>query len=289
LTAAVIPAGVATALRRSDSVPDETTVSIATWNVNSVRARVANLTDWLREAAPDGALLQEIKCLPEEFPTAEVEALGYDVALCGQKSYNGVAILSRHRLTAECVELPGGPEDKQARYIEAVVEMAAGGGSKVLRVASIYLPNGNPVGTDRFEFKLAWMERLRAHVRERLLFEDVLVLGGDYNAVPTDFDVWNADAVRSDALIQPKTRQQYRSLLNLGLTDAYRALHPNDRGFSFWDYQAGAWRRNHGWRIDHLLLSPQAADRLVAADVDPAPRAREKPSDHTPVWCRLHL
>src|SRR5581483_868690 len=155
------------------------TVSVASWNVNSVRARVRNLTDWLREAGPDVALLQEIKCLPEEFPTLEVEDLGYNVALCGQKSYNGVAVLSKHRLSVDCPELPGEPE-KQARYLEAVVEVPAGDGARVLRVASLYLPNGNPAGSDRFAYKLAWMEALRAHVRERLALEETFVLGGDY-------------------------------------------------------------------------------------------------------------
>jgi exodeoxyribonuclease-3 len=261
---------------------------IASWNVNSVRARVRHLLDWLREAKPDVALLQEIKCLEEEFPRLEVEDLGYNVSLCGQKSYNGVAILSKHRLSTECVELPGEPE-KQSRYIEGLVEVPANGTARVLRVVSIYLPNGNPVGTDRFDYKLAWMAALREHVRDRLLLEEVFVMGGDYNIVPTDFDVWNAEAVRADALMQPEARAQYRSILNLGLTDAYRALHPRDKGYTFWDYQAGAWRKNQGWRIDHLLLSPQAADRLAEASVDTSPRALEKPSDHTPVWCRLQL
>jgi exodeoxyribonuclease-3 len=163
------------------------------------------------------------------------------------------------------------------------------GSARVLRVASIYLPNGNPVGTDRFDYKLAWMAALREHVRERLLLEEVFVMGGDYNIVPTDFDVWNAEAVRADALMQPEARAQYRAVLNLGLTDAYRVLHPRDKGYTFWDYQAGAWRKNQGWRIDHLLLSPQAADRLAEASVDTAPRALDKPSDHTPVWCRLQV
>ncbi|MBX6322595.1 MAG: exodeoxyribonuclease III [Rhodospirillaceae bacterium] len=266
----------------------EGVVSVASWNINSVRARVGTLLDWLREASPDVALLQEIKCLAEEFPTLEVEDLGYNVALCGQKSYNGVAILSKHRLSTECLELPGEP-DRQARYTEGLVEVPVDGANRVLRVASIYLPNGNPVGSDRFAYKLAWMEALRTHVRERLALEEVFVLGGDYNVVPTDFDVWNAEAVRADALMQPEVRARYRALLYLGLTDAYRALHPRERGYTFWDYQAGAWRRNHGWRIDHLLLSPQAADRLAAADVDTAPRAGAKPSDHTPVWCALRL
>jgi exodeoxyribonuclease-3 len=256
--------------------------------VNSVRARVKPLLDWLREAKPDVLLLQELKCLPEEFPTLEVGDLGYNVELCGQKSYNGVAILSRHRLTAECMRLPGEPEE-QSRYIEGLVEIPAEGGTRVLRVASIYLPNGNPVGTDRFQYKLDWMEALREHLRARLLLEEVFIAGGDYNVVPTDMDVWNADAVRPDALMQPESRMKYRGLLNLGFVDAYRTLYPQQRGYTFWDYQAGAWRKNQGWRIDHLLLSPQAADRLEACGIDTAPRAGDKPSDHTPVWCQLAL
>ena len=261
-------------------------VRIATWNVNSVRARVKHLLDWLREAKPDVLLLQEIKCLPEEFPTLEVEDLGYNVVLCGQKSYNGVAILSKHRVSAECLELPGEPE-KQSRYVEGVVEVP--GATQTLRVASIYLPNGNPVGTDRFEYKLSWMEALREHLRARLQLEEIFVAAGDFNIVPTDMDVWNADAVRPDALMQPEARMRYRALLNLGYIDAYRSLYPRERGYTFWDYQAGAWRKNQGWRIDHMLLSPQAADRLDACGIDTGPRAADKPSDHTPVWCRLTI
>ncbi len=255
-------------------------MKIATWNVNSVRARLPRVLEWLGSAAPDVALLQEIKTVAEGFPELEIGDLGYNVAVCGQKSYNGVAILSKPPIEDVLTRLPGDDADDQARYIEAVV-----GG---VRVASIYLPNGNPVDSPKFPYKLGWMERLYDHVGELLGLEEAFVLGGDYNVAPEDRDVYDPAAWADDALCRPETRARYRAVVHLGLTDAYRALHPDAAGaYTFWDYQKGRWQRDEGLRIDHLLLSPQAADRLEACDIDRAPRGRDKASDHTPVWCGL--
>jgi exodeoxyribonuclease-3 len=252
---------------------------IATWNVNSVKARLPRVTEWLREAQPDVVLLQETKCEDAAFPRLEIEELGYNLALCGQKSYNGVAILSKSPIEDVACGLPGDDKDGQARYVEG---FTAG-----VRVASIYLPNGNPIATDKFPYKLGWLDRLAAHAEQLLANEEVLVLGGDYNVCPTDEDVYDPAGWANDALCRIESRRGFRRLLHLGLTDAYRALHPTDREYSFWDYQAGAWQKNWGLRIDHLLLSPQAADRLQQAVIDKSPRGKEKASDHTPVWCEL--
>ncbi|MFQ5785793.1 MAG: exodeoxyribonuclease III [Alphaproteobacteria bacterium] len=254
-------------------------MKIATWNVNSIKARLPRVLDWLAEAKPDVALLQETKTLAENFPELEIGDLGYNVAVCGQKSYNGVAILAKRPIEDTVTALPGDDDDKQARYIEAMVGD--------VRVASIYLPNGNPVESDKFPYKLAWLERLYDHARALLDYEEAFVLGGDYNVAPTDADVYDPAAWADDALCRPETRTRFRAILNLGLTEAYRALHPQPGAYSFWDYQKGRWQRDEGLRIDHLLLSPQAADRLVACDIDRGPRGKEKASDHTPVWCEL--
>jgi len=260
-------------------------IRVASWNINSVRTRIGHLTDWLRQEKPDVVLLQEIKCLTDGFPSLEIEDLGYNLAIVGQRSYNGVAILSRHPMTVEADRLPGPAEDGQARYVEAVVQAEG----KVLRVASIYAPNGNPVASDKFPYKLAWLARLRDHARELLRFEEPVVFGGDYNVCPTDDDVYDPEGWQDDALCRTESRAAFRRLIHLGLTDAFRALHPEPHRYTFWDYQAGRWQRGEGLRIDHLLLSPQAADRLGAADIDKGPRGKEKPSDHTPVWCELEL
>jgi exodeoxyribonuclease-3 len=256
-------------------------MKIATWNVNSVKARLPRVLEWLKEASPDVALLQEIKVVDEGFPAMEIQDLGYNIATHGQKTYNGVAILSKYRLEDISMGLPGGDgSDVQARYIEAFT-----GG---VRVGCIYLPNGNPAPGDKYDYKLAWMDRLVAHARELLTWEEHLVLGGDYNICPQDEDVWNPAGFATDALCLPQSRNRFRQLMNLGLTDAIRAYHTGPL-YSYWDYQAGAWEKDHGLRIDHLLLSPQAADRLRDAGVDRGPRGREKPSDHTPVWCELDV
>ncbi len=254
---------------------------IATWNVNSIKARLPLVLDWLRDFAPDVALLQETKTVDEAFPELEIGDLGYNVAVHGQKSYNGVAILSKRPIEDVRRGLPGDEDDRQARYIEAVT-----GG---VRVASIYLPNGNPVSSDKFAYKLRWMERLRDHAETLLRYEEVMVLGGDYNVAPTDADVYDPKAWADDALCRPESRARFRALLHLGLTEAYRALHPEPGAYTFWDYQKGRWQRDEGLRIDHLLLSPQAADRLAACEIDREPRGRERASDHTPVWCELEI
>ena len=254
-------------------------LKIATWNVNSVKARLPNVQDWLRQAAPDVVLLQETKTPDESFPLLEFQALGYQAAIHGQKSYNGVAILSRLPLSDIVCRLPDGDGDDHARYVEATI---AG-----IRVASLYLPNGNPAPGEKFDYKLAWMRRLLSHATKLLATGQPVVLGGDYNVCPTDADVYDPDAWRDDALCRPESRALFRQLLHAGYTEAWRALHPGQRAFSFWDYQAGAWMRDMGLRIDHLLLSPQAADRLRAAEIDKGPRGQDKASDHTPVWIEL--
>jgi len=257
-------------------------VKIASWNVNSINARLPNVLSWLEAASPDVILLQELKCQEEKFPALEIQAMGYQTAVVGQKSYNGVAILSKLPLTEVRTSLPGDDDDVQARWVEA----RAGG---ALRVACLYLPNGNPVGTEKFPYKLAWMERLRARAAALLAANEITVLGGDYNVCPTDDDVYDPAGWADDALCRPESRAAFRSLLHLGYTDAFRARHPEPGRYTFWDYQAGAWQRDNGLRIDHLLLSPLAADRLVDCDVDKEPRGREKASDHTPIWCTLDL
>jgi len=254
-------------------------VKIASWNVNSVKARLPHLLAWLEEAQPDVLALQETKCPAADFPTLEVKALGYHVETIGQRAYNGVALVSKRPAEELVCGLPGAADDDQARYLEASFGE--------VRVAALYLPNGNPVGTDKFTYKLAWMERLIAHGRQLLRREIPFVLAGDYNICPADEDVYDPVAFRDDALCQPEARARFRALVYLGLTDAYRVFHREPHRYTFWDYQAGRWHRDEGLRIDHLLLSPQAADRVAACDIDKKPRAKERASDHTPIWCEL--
>lgn len=256
---------------------------IATWNVNSIKQRLENVTTWLAETMPDIACLQETKCVDEAFPREAFEAAGYNVAIHGQKAFNGVAILSKLPLEEVTPRLPGDPEDDHARFLEAVVSTPGG----VVRIASLYLPNGNPPLTEKYAYKLKWMDRLLRYAPQRLKLEEPLVLAGDYNVIPDDADVYDPDAWRTDALFLPATRERFRALLNLGLTDALRASSDAPGLYSFWDYQAGAWQRNKGLRIDHLLLSSQAADRLTAVGIDKHVRGRDKPSDHVPVWVEL--
>jgi exodeoxyribonuclease III len=256
-----------------------THLTIATWNVNSVRQRIEHLLAWLRETAPDVVCLQEIKTVDETFPAAEIEALGYNVAVHGQKTFNGVAILSKLPLEDVRRGLPGDPSDEQARYIEAVVSH----GGSVFRIASIYLPNGNPAPGEKYDYKLRWMERLRLHTAELLKLEEPLVLAGDYNVIPAAIDCHDPALWINDALFMPPTRAAFQALLALGLTEAVRATTDASKLYTFWDYQAGAWQRNNGIRIDHLLLSPQAADKLQMTVIDKDMREKEKPSDHVPV------
>ena len=255
---------------------------IATWNVNSVRQRLPHLLDYLGKVSPDVLCLQELKCADEAFPRAEIEALGYNAAVHGQKGFNGVAILSK-RPVEVTRGLPGDDADTQSRYIEAIVPDERG----IVRVGCLYLPNGNPAGSDKYPYKLAWMDRLAAHARTLLALEEPLVLAGDYNVIPARADARDPDAWLQDALFLPQTRAKFQALINLGLTDALRATTDAAGLYTFWDYQAGAFQRDNGIRIDHLLLSPQACDRLVSVTIDKSERAREKPSDHVPVQIDL--
>jgi exodeoxyribonuclease-3 len=257
---------------------------IATWNVNSVNARLPTVLRWFEEARPDVACLQEIKCVDEKFPAETFERLGYNVAVHGQKTYNGVALLSKTPLEDVRKGLPGEDEDDHARYIEAVVS-----GPQPVRVASIYLPNGNPISTEKFAYKLRWLARLNAHARELLALEEPLALLGDYNVIPEARDAANPANWVDDALFQPESREAFRALQWLGLTEAYMAVDGAPEAYTFWDYQAGAWQRNNGIRIDHALLSPQAADRLVRATIHKDTRGWDKPSDHVPFEIELDL
>ena len=257
---------------------------LATWNVNSVNARLETVLAWFDAASPDVAVLQEIKCIDEKFPAEAFERLGYNVAVHGQKTYNGVAMLSKAPMEDIRRGLPGDESDEQARYIEAVVS-----GPRPVRVIGIYLPNGNPIGTEKFAYKLAWMDRLNRHVRALLPLEEPMVVAGDYNVIPLEQDVEKPRDWLGDALFQPESRAAWRALQNLGLTDAYMAADGAPGGYTFWDYQAGAWPRNNGIRIDHALLSPQAADRLVRVDIHRDVRGGDKPSDHVPVVVELDL
>jgi exodeoxyribonuclease III len=257
-------------------------VKIATFNINGIKARAEALTAWLDQAQPDVVLLQEIKSVDEGFPRELFEDRGYNVETHGQKGFNGVALLSKYPLEDVVRGLPGDDADEQARWIEATVV-----GRHAVRLCGLYLPNGNPAPGPKYDYKLAWMERLRTHAKSLLAQEIPLVLAGDYNVIPQDEDARKPDVWREDALALPDTRRAFRRLLNLGLTDAIRARSAAPGLYSFWDYQAGAWERDNGIRIDHLLLSPQAADLLKDARIDREVRGGDKPSDHVPVWIEL--
>ena len=257
---------------------------IATWNVNSVNARLETVLRWFEEAAPDVACLQEIKCVDEKFPGEAFERLGYNVAVHGQKTYNGVAILSKAPLEDVRKGLPGDDSDEQARYLEAVIS-----GPRPVRVASIYLPNGNPISTEKFDYKLNGMARLNAHARELLSYEEPLALVGDYNVIPEPRDAAHPENWLGDALFQPQSREAFRALQWLGLTEAYMSADGAPGAYTFWDYQAGAWQRNNGIRIDHALLSPQAADLLRGCVIHKDVRGWDKPSDHVPLVVELEV
>lgn len=253
---------------------------IASWNVNSVKARLPHLQKWAQQVKPDVLLLQELKCETPAFPLIEVEALGYRAAVQGQKAYNGVAVLCRQPFVLRRDSLPGDDSDTQARYLE----LETGG----LIVASLYVPNGNPVESEKFPYKLRWLERLETHVKNLLAEEKPFILGGDFNIIPEAQDVYDPAGWANDALYHPASRAAWRRLLHEGLTDAFRALHPDKKhAFTYWDYQQGAWQQDHGLRIDHFLLSPEAADLLQACHIDRTPRGWDKASDHTPVTLTL--
>lgn len=260
-------------------------MKIATWNINGVKARLPALLDWLGEAEMDVVVLQEIKSVDQGFPREAIEALGYNVETHGQKGFNGVAFLSKRPIEDVRRGLPGNDGDEQARWIEATVAGAVG----AVRVCGLYLPNGNPAPGPKYDYKLEWMRRLEAHAADLLALEVPLVLAGDYNVIPEPRDAARPDAWAGDALFLPESRAAWRRLLHLGLTDATREVSQAEDVFTFWDYQAGAWEKNNGIRIDHLLLGPEAADRLRAAGIDARVRGREKPSDHVPVWVDLAI
>jgi exodeoxyribonuclease-3 len=255
---------------------------IATWNINGIRARLGLLIGWLTLNKPDIVCLQEIKTLDEGFPRAEIEALGYNIETFGQKSWNGVAILSLVPFDEVTRGLSGDAGDEQARLIEGVFSVESG----AIRVCNIYLPNGNPVDSEKFPYKLAWMERLIGFVEGRLKLEEPFILLGDFNIIPAAIDAHDPAAWWGDALFRPESQEKFRALANLGLTDAVRAV-TDAPCYTFWDFQAGAWRRDNGIRIDHLMLSPQAADRLDGVTVHREVRGWDKPSDHVPVEGRF--
>jgi exodeoxyribonuclease-3 len=257
-------------------------MKIASFNINGIKARIEALPRWLEAARPDVVCLQEIKSQDEAFPREVFEDMGYRVETHGQKSFNGVAILSKLRLEDVVRGLPGDETDEQARWIEATVI-----GNRAVRVCGLYLPNGNPAPGPKYDYKLAWMARMEARALALLAAEEPMVFLGDYNVIPQPIDAARPEAWVEDALFLPQSRAAFRRLLNLGLTDAIRTRDPRPGLYTFWDYQANAWERGNGIRIDHVLLSPQAADLLTDAGIDKEVRAGDKPSDHVPVWIDL--
>lgn len=258
-------------------------MKIASFNINGIKARLPALLDWLKEASPDVALLQEIKSIDENFPREPIEDLGYTVETHGQKGFNGVAILSKLPLEDVSRGLPGDDEDEQARWIEATVM-----GETAVRVCGLYLPNGNPVPGPKYDYKLAWMDRLHARAQDLLALEEPALMAGDYNIIPQAEDAKRPDDWRDDALFMLESRTAYRKILNLGFTEALRSRNIAPETYTFWDYQAGAWNKNDGIRIDHFLLTPQCADLLNDCQIDKDVRDREKPSDHVPIWVELN-
>ncbi len=255
-------------------------LKVATFNINGIKARLPRLLEWLAETRPSVACLQEIKTQDEGFPADEFEKIGYHAIWHGQKSFNGVAILADGEKPVEIQRgLGGEPEDDHSRYLEAEVFG--------MRVVCIYLPNGNPLPGPKFDYKLRWMDRLRTRMAAIAAEEVPAIITGDYNVIPRDSDVWSPPAMAADALMQPGSRDAYARLMHDGWTDALETCNPRGGVWTYWDYQAGAWQRDHGFRIDHALLSPELADRLVSCGVDKAHRGREKASDHAPVWVQL--
>lgn len=257
-------------------------MKIASFNINGIKARIERILEWLPESAVDVVLMQEIKSMDETFPREMFEDLGYNVETHGQKSFNGVAIISKLPLEDVTRGLPGDADDEQARWIEATVI-----GDKAVRVCGLYLPNGNPVPGPKYDYKLDWMDRLHAHAKSFLSSEEPVLMAGDYNIIPQADDADSPEKWRDDALFLPESRAAYQRILNLGFTDAFRAVNPAPLNYTFWDFQAGAWNKNDGIRIDHFLLSPQCADLLKECQIDRHMRGRERPSDHVPIWVEL--
>ena len=257
-------------------------MKIATWNVNSIKARLPNILEWLQEAKPDVVLLQETKTIDDAFPAMEIEDLGYNIAIHGQKTYNGVAIFSKYPIEDIERGLPGNDEDEQARYIEATISSP-----NPVRVASIYVPMGTAIGDEKFHYKLNFLDRLITRFEKIHASGEAAVMGGDYNIAPDDSDVYDPAKLHETVLCSTTERKRLRTMMNMGYTDAFRTFNPKGHQYSWWDYRAGAWNKDNGLRIDHLLLTPAAADRLSASDIDRDPRGKEKASDHTPVWCMI--
>ncbi len=258
-------------------------MKIASFNINGIKARLPALLDWLQSAEPDVVLVQEIKSMDENFPREPIEDLGYTVETHGQKGFNGVAILSKLPLEDIKRGLPGDPDDEQARWIEATVI----GDKTAVRLCCLYLPNGNPAPGPKYDYKLAWMKRLKDRAEVLLRAEEPFLMAGDYNTIPQPEDCWDTKPWEDDALFLPQTREAFRRIVNLGFTEAFRVRNSAPMNYTFWDYQAGAWPKNHGIRIDHFLLSPPCADLLRDCQIDREVRGREKPSDHVPIWVDL--
>lgn len=260
-------------------------MQISTWNVNSINMRNDQLIKWLSSTKPTLCLLQETKCIDEKFPKNEIEELGYNIVLNGQKTFNGVAILSLFPVDDTIKTFPNNPIPEEARYLESVISLPG----KALRAISVYVPNGQEVTSDRFAIKQEFLKALHAHIVDLLKLDELLVIGGDFNVAPEDIDSYNSAETENNVLTDISVRKLFRTFTNSGLVDAYRALKPNDAEFTWWDYRAGAWQRNMGMRIDHLLLSPEAADCLVDAKIDTHMRGNEKPSDHVPISCKIKI
>ena len=258
-------------------------MKIASFNINGIKARLPALLDWLETAAPDVALLQEVKSVDENFPRDPIEDMGYRVETHGQKGFNGVAILSKLPLEDITRGLPGDDEDTQARWIEATVI----GDKMPVRVCGLYLPNGNPAPGPKYDYKLAWMKRQYARAQELMALEEPFLMAGDYNVIAQPEDCWDTKPWEEDALYLPQSREAFRKLVNLGFTEAFRARDAAPMNYTFWDYQAGAWNKNNGIRIDHFLLSPYCADLLRDCQIDRETRGKERPSDHVPIWVEL--
>ena len=259
---------------------ERTLLKIASFNVNGIKARLITLLRWLKETKPDIVILQEIKSTDETFPKNEIEQLGYNIQTHGQKSFNGVAILSLFSIEDLKTGLDGDPEDLQARWIEAEIN--------TLRICGLYLPNGNPCPGPKFDYKIEWMNRFYQRAVDIINSEQPTVILGDFNVIPQKEDAADPELWTNDALYCYETRSQFRKLINLGFTDALRALHPTEKVFTFWDYQKGSWQKNNGIRIDHILLSPQASDRLKSCQIDSYMRGEDRPSDHAPIWIELN-
>ncbi len=257
-------------------------IKIASWNVNSIRVRVEHVTSWIKQKNPDVLLLQELKAQEQYFPKEPFEDLGYNIVILGQKSYNGVAILSKFPISDIVYGLPNVKNDDQSRYLEAWINS----GEKGLRVASIYVPNGNPVGTPKYSYKVDWLNSLIEHAYELNQQEEATILGGDFNICPNIVDLANPTKLKDDAVFMPEIRQLFRKLINIGYVDSFRALNPKNEEYTYWDY-GNAFEHNNGLRIDHLLMSSIAIDRCTKVQIDTKPRTWVRPSDHTPIFCDL--